>query len=280
MKRFGFHESPVLASRPAFWRARLVVIVLMLGFAALAAKALNLQILSNEFLQRQGERRYERTLVLQASRGKILDRSGSVVLASSVPAKAIWAIPEDFHKASDAQVADLARLLGIKPAELRQRTQDEDKNFVYLQRQVAADTARSIQQLKVPGVQQLAETRRFYPEGEVMAHIVGFTNIEDRGIEGIELAFNDRLSGQPGSRRVIRDRLGRVVEDVQAVVPPVDGQNLQLSIDAGIQFDTYTALKAAMKEHQARAAAAIVLDARSGEILAMVNLPSYDPNDT
>lgn len=280
MKRFGFHESPVLASRPAFWRARLVVIMLMLGFAALAAKALNLQILSNEFLQRQGERRYERTLVLPASRGKILDRSGSVVLASSVPAKAVWAIPEDFHKASDAQVSELARLLDVKPAELRQRTQDDDKNFVYLQRQVAVDKAKAIQQLKIPGVQQLAETRRFYPEGEVMAHIVGFTNIEDRGIEGIELAFNDRLSGQPGSRRVIKDRLGRVVEDVQAVVPPVDGQNLQLSIDAGIQFDTYTALKAAMKEHQARAAAAIVLDAHSGEILAMVNLPSYDPNDT
>ena len=141
MKRFGFHESPVLASRPAFWRARLVVIMLMLGFAALAAKALNLQILSNEFLQRQGERRYERTLVLPASRGKILDRSGSVVLASSVPAKAVWAIPEDFHKASDAQVSELARLLDVKPAELRQRTQDEDKNFVYLQRQVAVDKA-------------------------------------------------------------------------------------------------------------------------------------------
>ena len=279
MKRFGFHESPVLASRPAFWRARLVVIVLMLGFAALAAKALNLQILSNEFLQRQGERRYERTLVLPASRGKILDRSGSVVLASSVPARAIWAVPEEFHKATDAQVNELARLLDIKPADLRQRTQAEDKNFVYLQRQVATDKAKAIQQLKIPGVQQLDETRRFYPEGEVMAHLVGFTNIEDRGIEGIELAFNDRLSGQPGSRRVIRDRLGRVVEDVQAVVPPVDGQNLQLSIDSGIQFDTYTALKAAMEEHKARAAAGIVLDARSGEILAMVNLPSYDPND-
>src|SRR5690606_11506955 len=183
MKRFGFHESPVLASRPAFWRARLVVIVLMLGFTALGAKALNVQILSNEFLQRQGERRYERTLVLQASRGKILDRSGSVVLASSMPARAIWTIPEDFHKASEKQVAELARLLDTKPAELRRLTRDEDKNFVYLQRQVAMDKAKAIQQLKIPGVHQLAETRRFYPEGEVMAHIVGFTNIEDRGIE-------------------------------------------------------------------------------------------------
>ncbi|WP_322996608.1 penicillin-binding protein 2 [Castellaniella sp.] len=280
MKRFGFHESPVLAGRPAFWRARLVVIVLMLAFAALIAKAISLQILSNEFLQRQGERRYERTLVLPASRGKIFDRSGSVVLASSMSARAVWAIPEDFHKASDAQVASLAQLLGMKAQDILQRTQDEAKNFVYLQRQVALDVADQIRQLKIPGIQQLPETRRYYPEGEVMAHIVGFTNIEDRGIEGIELAFNDLLSGQPGSRRVIKDRLGRVVEDVQAVVPPVDGQNLQLSIDAGIQFDTYTALSEAIQEHKARAGAAIVVDAQTGDILAMVNLPSYDPNDT
>ncbi|WP_298013411.1 penicillin-binding protein 2 [uncultured Castellaniella sp.] len=280
MKRFGFHESPVLSTRPAFWRARLVVIVLMLGFVALAAKALNLQILSNEFLQRQGERRYERTLVLPASRGKIFDRSGSVVLASSMAVRAIWVIPEDFHKASDEQVGELARLLNMKVDDIRQRTRDEDKNFVYLQRQVAMDVAEKVRHLKIPGVQQLPETRRYYPEGDVMAHIVGFTNIEDRGIDGIELAFNDRLSGQPGSRRVIKDRLGRVVEDVQAVVPPVDGQNLQLSIDAGIQFDTYSALKAALELHKARAGAAIVLDARTGEVLSMVNLPSYDPNDT
>jgi cell division protein FtsI (penicillin-binding protein 3) len=280
MKRFGFHESPVLSTRPAFWRARLVVIVLMLGFVALAAKALNLQILSNEFLQRQGERRYERTLVLPASRGKIFDRSGSVVLASSMAVRAIWVIPEDFHKASDEQVGELARLLNMKVDDIRQRTRDEDKNFVYLQRQVAMDVAEKVRHLKIPGVQQLPETRRYYPEGDVMAHVVGFTNIEDRGIDGIELAFNDRLSGQPGSRRVIKDRLGRVVEDVQAVVPPVDGQNLQLSIDAGIQFDTYSALKAALELHKARAGAAIVLDARTGEVLSMVNLPSYDPNDT
>ncbi|MFT0534219.1 peptidoglycan D,D-transpeptidase FtsI family protein [Castellaniella hirudinis] len=280
MKRFGFHESPVLAGRPAFWRARLVVIVLMLAFAALVVKAVSLQILSNEFLQRQGERRYERTLVLPASRGKIFDRSGSVVLASSMPARAVWAIPEDFHKATDAQVTSLARLLGMSAQDIRQRTQDEGKNFVYLQRQVALDVADQIRQLKIPGVQQLPETRRVYPEGEVMAHIVGFTNIEDRGIEGIELAFNDRLSGQPGSRRVIKDRLGRVVEDVQAVVPPVDGQNLRLSIDAAIQFDTYTALEEAMREHKARAAAAIVVDVQTGEILAMVNLPTFDPNDS
>lgn len=279
MKRFGFHESPVLAERPAFWRARLVVIVLMLAFMALAAKALSLQILSNEFLQAQGERRYERTLVLPATRGKIFDRTGSVVLASSMAARAIWAIPEDFQTASDAQIGELARLLGMAPKDIRQRTRDKEKTFVYLQRQVALGVAEQIRQLKIPGVQQLPETRRHYPEGEVMAHIIGFTNIEDRGIEGIELTYNDRLSGKPGSRRVIKDRLGRVIEDVQAVVPPVDGQNLYLSIDAGIQYDTYTALSEALQEHKARAGAAIVVDVHTGDILAMVNLPSYDPND-
>lgn len=279
MKRFGFHESPVLSNRRNFWRARLVLILLMVGFMALAAKALYLQVLSNEFLQRQGERRYERTLVLPATRGKIFDRSGSVVLASSVPVRAIWAIPEDLNKATDAQIKRLGTLLKMSPSDIRQRTKDEDKNFVYIQRQVPVELAEAIKKLKIPGVQQQVETRRFYPEGEVMAHIVGFTNIEDRGIEGIELAFNDLLSGQPGSRRVIKDRLGRVVEDVQAVVPPVDGRNLYLSIDSGIQFDTYAALKTALKEHEARAGAAIVLDAQTGEVLAMVNLPSYDPND-
>lgn len=279
MKRFGFHDSPVLSNRKNFWRARLVLILLMAGFVALAAKALYLQVLSNEFLQRQGERRYERTLVLPATRGKIFDRTGSVVLASSVPVRAIWAIPEDINKASDAQIKQLAALLDMSPRDIRQRTADEDKTFVYIQRQVPVDVADAIRKLKIPGVQQQVETRRFYPEGEVMAHVVGFTNIEDRGIEGVELAFNDLLSGQPGSRRVIKDRLGRVVEDVQAVVPPVDGQNLYLSIDSGIQFDTYAALKTALKEHEARAGAAIVLDAQTGEVLAMVNLPSYDPND-
>lgn len=279
MKRFGFHDSPVLSNRKNFWRARLVLILLMAGFVALAAKALYLQVLSNEFLQRQGERRYERTLVLPSTRGKIFDRSGSVVLASSVPVRAIWAIPEDLNKASDAQIKQLASLLKMNPSDIRQRTEDEEKTFVYIQRQVPVEVADAIKKLKIPGVQQQVETRRFYPEGEVMAHVVGFTNIEDRGIEGIELAFNDLLSGQPGSRRVIKDRLGRVVEDVQAVVPPIDGQNLYLSIDSGIQFDTYAALKAALKEHEARAGAAVVLDAQTGEVLAMVNLPSYDPND-
>jgi len=279
MKRIRFYNSPVLNIQMPMWRARLVMVLLTLGFAALAAKAMYLQGLSKDFLQQQGERRYERTLVLPATRGKILDRSGSVVLASSVPARAIWAIPDDAKEATPAQLAQLAKLLGMPAKDVQGRLANEDKNFVYIKRQVSVELAERIKQLKVPGIHQQAEVRRFYPEGDVTAHVVGFTNIEDHGIEGMELAFDSELSGQPGSRRVIKDRLGRVVEDVQAVVPPVDGQDLSLSLDAGLQFDTYSALKKAMQEHNARAAAGIIVDVRTGEVLALVNLPTYDPNE-
>lgn len=279
MKRVRFYDSPVLNVQMPLWRSRLVLILLMLGFSALGVKALYLQGLSTEFLQQQGERRYERTLVLPATRGKIFDRSGSVVLASSVPARAIWAIPEDAKNASDAQLSRLGKLLGMSVKDIKSRLVDEDKNFVYIKRQVSVELADEIKHMKVPGFHQQAEMRRFYPEGDITAHVIGFTNIEDKGIEGVELAFNSELSGRPGSRRVIKDRLGRVIEDVQAIVPPVDGQDLMLSIDAGLQFDTFTALKKALEEHKAKAGAGIVIDVRTGEILALVNLPTYDPND-
>lgn len=278
MKRVGFHANPVLANRPGFWRARLVLIFLVLGFLALAAKALHLQVLSNEFLQRQGERRYERNLVLPASRGKIYDRTGSVVLASSIPAKSVWVKPALFD-ATEQQIDELAKLLNISKGDLKQKLANKNKSFVYLQRQMDVNTAKSIANLNITGLGQDDEVRRFYPEGDLLAHLVGFTNIEDRGIEGIELAFNQTLSGQPGSRRVIKDRLGRVIEDVQTEVPPVDGKDLFLSVDTRIQFDAYRALDAAINEHKAKAGAAIVLDVKTGEVLAMVNLPSYDPND-
>ena len=278
MKRVRFYDSPVLDIQMPLWRARLVLILLMLGFAAVVVKALYLQGMSKDFLQQQGERRYERTLVLPATRGKIFDRTGDVVLASSVPARAIWAIPEDAQGANSAQVDQLASMLEMPAADIRSRIANEDKNFVYIKRQVSVELADRIKALKIPGIHQQAEMRRFYPEGGMTAHVLGFTNIEDKGLEGVELTFDDELSGTPGSRRVIRDRLGRVVEDVQAVVPPVDGQDLHLSIDAGLQFDTYSALKKGMEEHNARAAAGIVLDVKTGEVLALVNLPTYDPN--
>ncbi len=279
MKRVRFHDSPVLNVQMPLWRSRLVLILIMLGFVALSAKALYLQGISTQFLQQQGEQRFERTLVLPATRGKIFDRTGNVVLATSVPAKAIWAIPDDAKEATPGQLARLGKLLDMTAQDIQGRISGEDRSFVYLKRQVPIAIAEQVKQLKVPGIHELSETRRMYPEGDITAHVLGFTNIEGKGLEGVELAYNDELEGKPGSRRVIRDRLGRIVEDVRAVVPPVDGRDLSLSIDAGIQFDTYAALKQALEDHKAKSAAAVVVDVQTGEILAMVSLPSYDPND-
>jgi len=273
-----FFDNPVLRVQLPAWRARALWLTLCLGFAALIARALYLQGLSTEFLQRQGERRYERTLALPAVRGKILDRNG-VVLAASVPARAIWAIPEDARALSDADQRTLAKLLDMPPAALRTRLADAtDKNFVYLKRQVSVEVAEAVKALKLPGVHQQPETRRVYPEAGVMAHLVGFAGLDARGQEGLELAFDDWLAGKPGSRRVIRDRLGQVIEDVQAASPPTHGRDLTLSIDTRLQYVVYQALQTAMTAHRARAAAAIVLDVETGEILALANLPAYDPN--
>jgi len=277
MKRVPFFDNPVLRGQLPTWRARLVLILMLLGFLTLAGRALYLQGISTEFLQAQGERRYERTIPLPAMRGKILDRNGAV-LASSVPARGIFVIPEDFKKASSEQMAALAKKLEMPLADIRSRV-DDDRNFVYLKRQVSMDVAQEIAALKVPGIHQLGENKRFYPDGNVMGHVVGFTNIEDRGQEGVELTFNELLSGTPGSRRVIRDRLGNIIEDVQAIVPPMDGRDLRLSIDTRLQFVVYKALQDALEEHGAKAGAAVVLDVRTGEVLALANLPTFDPNN-
>jgi len=276
MKRVPFFDNPMLRVQLPSWRSRLVLVLILLGFVTLVGRAMFLQGFSRDFLQQQGERRYERTIPLAAMRGKILDRNG-VVLASSVPARGVFAIPEDLKKADEGQMKALAQALGLSLADMRSRI-DDDKNFVYLKRQVSSDVGDQIKALNVPGIHQLPENRRFYPDGAVMGHVVGFTNIEDRGQEGVELTFNDQLSGTPGSRRVIRDRLGRVIEDVQAIVPPVDGRDLRLSIDTRLQFVVYKALQDALEEHGARAGAALVLDVRNGEILALANLPTFDPN--
>ena len=223
MKRVPFFDNPVLRGQLPTWRARLVLILLFGGFTVLAGRALFLQGLSTEFLQQQGERRYER-MTLSATRGKIMDRNGAV-LASSVPARAIWAIPEDVKQSTPAQLDALAKLLEMPAADLRHRV-DEDKNFVYLKRQVSMEAADKIKQLGLPGVHQQPETRRYYPDGDVMAHVVGFNSVEDQGQEGVELTFNQQLSGRPGSRRHQgppgsrhRRRAGRHL--------PVDGRDLR-----------------------------------------------------
>ena len=271
-----YTSSPLLASKTPVWRSKFIVAAIALAFAGLAGRAAYVQVLDNEFFQRQGEVRFARTLELPANRGRILDRNG-LILASSVPAPSIWAIPEDIN-ASKAQLTELARLLELPLADLNKKLADEDKNFVWIKRQVDDDVAQKIVALGIKGIYQRKEYKRQYPEGETIAHVVGFTNIEDRGQEGMELAFNKELGGRPGSRRVIKDRLGRVVEDTREQVPPVDGKDLQLSIDSKMQFVAYQKLRDAVIANKAVAGSVVMLDAITGEVLAMANYPSYVPD--
>ena len=271
-----YTSSPLLASKTPVWRSKFVVAVIALAFAALACRAVYVQVLGNEFFQRQGEVRFARTLELPANRGRILDRNG-LILASSVPAPSIWAIPEDVE-ATKLQLLELAKLLEMPLVELTKKLADEDKNFVWVRRQVDDAVAQKIAALGIKGIYQRKEYKRQYPEGETIAHVVGFTNVEDRGQEGIELAFNTELGGKAGSRRVIKDRLGRVVEDTREQVPPVDGKDLQLSIDSKMQFVAYQKLRDAVIANKAVAGSVVMLDAITGEVLAMANYPSYVPD--
>jgi cell division protein FtsI (penicillin-binding protein 3) len=271
-----YTSSPLLASKTPVWRSKFIVAAIALAFAGLAGRAVYVQVLGNDFFQRQGEVRFARTLELPANRGRILDRNG-LILASSVPAPSIWAIPEDIV-ATKPQLAELAKLLDMPLAELNKKLADEDKNFVWIKRQVDDDVAQKITVLGIKGIYQRKEYKRQYPEGETIAHVVGFTNIEDRGQEGMELAFNKELGGRAGSRRVIKDRLGRVVEDTREQVPPVDGKDLQLSIDSKMQFVAYQKLRDAVIANKAVAGSVVMLDAITGEVLAMANYPSYVPD--
>jgi cell division protein FtsI (penicillin-binding protein 3) len=270
-----YTSSPLLASKTPVWRSKLIVAGIALAFAGLAGRAAFVQVVGNDFFQRQGEVRFARTLELPANRGRILDRNG-LILASSVPAPSIWAIPEDVD-ASKAQLTELAKLLDMPLAELRKKLADEDKTFVWIKRQVDASVGEKIHALGIKGIYQRKEYKRQYPEGEAVAHVVGFTNVEDRGQEGMELAFNQDLAGRAGSRRVIKDRLGRVVEDVREQVPPVEGKDLQLSIDSKIQFFAYQKLRDAVLAHKAKAGSVVVLDSVTGEVLALANYPSFSP---
>ncbi len=271
-----FASNPLLRVKLPAYRSQIMMLFVAIAFVALAARAVWLQVFSQDFLQKQGESRYARTIELPASRGKIFDRNG-IVLASSLPARAVWAVPEQVE-ATPQQLTQLARLLDVNERELRRKLADEDRSFVYLKRQVDAGQAERIAALQLPGIHMQREYKRYYPEGETVAHIVGFTNVEDVGQEGIELAKNPMLAGKAGSRRVIKDRLGRVIEDVEAVREPHHGSDLALSIDSKVQFLAFNAVREAVREHKAKAGAAVVLDVRTGEVLALANWPTYDPN--
>jgi cell division protein FtsI (penicillin-binding protein 3) len=257
-------------------RSKVALAVLTLAFIALIARALYLQGPFSSFLQERGEARYARTLEVPATRGQITDRNG-VVVAASIPAKAVWAIPEDVNL-NAKQLKQLSALLEMPERDLKRRLADEDRKFVYLRRQLVPETAQKIAALGLEGIHLRDEYRRFYPEGEALAHVLGFTDVEDVGQEGIELAQQKNLMGQPGSRRVIKDRLGRVIEDIEDARPALPGRDLSLSIDSKIQFLAYSELKAAVAEHNAKGGAIVVLDAKTGEVLAMANFPTFNPN--
>ncbi len=271
----AYTSSPLLASRTPVWRSKFIVAAIAVAFAGLLGRALYIQVISNEFFQRQGEVRFARTLELPANRGRILDRNG-LILASSVPAQSVWAIPEDVSL-DKRQAAELARLLEMPVQELERILTAPDKSFVWLKRQLDDTVAKEVAALNLKGIYQRKEYRRQYPEGEASAHVVGFTNVEEFGQEGIELAFNKELGGRAGSRRVIKDRLGRVVESVGETTPPADGRDLQLSIDSKVQYFAYQKLRDAVTTNKAKAGSVVVLDTITGEVLALANYPSYQP---
>jgi cell division protein FtsI (penicillin-binding protein 3) len=271
-------RTPQLRLKLEGWRSRFVLLLVIAGFSVLAVRAFYLQAMHTGFLQAKGEARYGRVLEMPASRGPVKDRNGQP-LAISTPVESIWATPDELDDVSDAQLNALARALAISPDEIRQKIARKDRQFVYLKRQISPDQAAKVMALGVPGVFQQREFRRYYPAGEVMAHVVGFTGIEDNGQEGMELAADERLAGVPGSRKVIKDRKGRVVEDVESLKTPRDGQEITLAIDQRLQFLAHRELKAAVEQHRAKAGSMVILDARTGEVLALVNQPDYNPNN-
>ena len=272
-----FTESPVLQLALQGWRSRTVVLVLMAAFLMLVGRGFYLQVINNDFLQEKGDSRYRRDIEVSASRGKIVDRNGDM-LAVSTPMKSVWAIPGDARSMSQPQKRQLAGLLEMAPRELDGKIASE-KTFVFIKRQVPPETADRIAALKLPGVHQEKEYRRYYPTGDMTAHIVGFTGVDDKGLEGVELAFQQSLLGHNGNRTVIRDRRGNIIEDVGALKPPQDGKDVRLALDSKIQYLAYSHLKAAVEKNNAKAGGAIVIDARSGEILALANWPTYNPNN-
>lgn len=277
-KRRGvtFNHNPLLEKGLPAWRPRVVLLALLCGSFALVARAAWLQGVNDDFLQAEGASRYARVIEIPATRGKITDRHGTV-LAASTPVRSIFALPSE-AKLSMSQTRKLAALLDMDAHTLQGKLARE-RNFVYLKRQVAPAVASKVAALGLPGIDDQREYRRYYPGAEVTSHMLGFTGIEDRGQEGIELAFEDELTGTAGSRRVIKDLRGSIVEDVESIRTPQDGTDVVLALDGKIQYLAYNALHAAIKKHRAKAGGVVVLDARSGEVLAMVNAPTYNPNN-
>jgi cell division protein FtsI (penicillin-binding protein 3) len=269
--------NPALQLRLPGVRATALLLLLLMWFGLLVARALYLQVWHNDFLQQEGASRFTRTIELPAHRGMVTDRYGEP-LAISTPVESVWASPADVE-ITPGQRRQLARLLDLEEHELKKRLSEPEREFVYLRRHLPPDLAAKVVQLGLPGIGLRREYRRYYPAGDQTAQLIGITNIDDRGLEGIELEYQDLLAGKPGSRRVIKDRLGRVVEDAESIRPPIEGRDLALSIDSKLQYLAFRELKAAVAQHQAKAGGVVVLDIKTGEVLALANLPAFNPNN-
>lgn len=258
-------------------------VTLVMAFFALAAlllvvRAVQLQVLDKDFLNRQADTRHLRTESISAHRGNILDRNGEP-LAISTPVDSIWANPKEFASSIE-KIPQLAKALGVDSETLMRRiTRNMDKEFLYLKRHLNPSPALRVMALKLPGINVQREYRRYYPASEVTGHLVGFTNIDDEGQEGLELAMNHWLEGESGAKRVLKDRLGRSIENVESIRPPRHGKDLRISIDLRLQYLAYRTLKVAVKTHNARSGSVVILDVQTGEVLAMANQPTYNPND-
>jgi cell division protein FtsI (penicillin-binding protein 3) len=259
-------------------RLSVVIVFFSVAASALLARAVHLQVFNTDFLNQQADTRHLRNEKITAHRGSITDRNGEP-LAISTPVDSVWANPQELAAAVD-RVPELARVLEIDGDQLMRRiTRSMDKEFLYLKRHLSPQQADRVLAMKLPGVNVLREYRRYYPAGEVAGHLVGFTNIDDDGQEGLELAFNHWLSGESGAKRVLKDRLGRAVENVASIKPPRHGRDLRSSIDLRLQYVAYRTLKAAIQQHKAESGSVVILDIDTGEVLAMVNQPTYNPND-
>jgi cell division protein FtsI (penicillin-binding protein 3) len=265
-----------VASLPV-WRRRVLLVSVLAGFVLLVVQSVYLQSTNRDFLQKKGGDRYIRTLELQADRGRIEDRNGEI-LAGSSPVGSVWVNPSVVNVTEKQKLA-LSALLGIKAAELDQKMGNKQKEFIYIKRRISPDLAEKVQALNIPGVYLEREYKRFYPAGDVASHIVGFTGVDGNGQEGLELVRNDELAGKAGQRRVIKDRSGQIVEELEVVSEPSDGRELVLSIDRRIQYLVFRELSKAIAQFKAKAGSAVILDAKTGEVLAMVNLPTYNPNN-
>jgi cell division protein FtsI (penicillin-binding protein 3) len=250
---------------------------LLIGFMVLVGKSIYLQSTKKEFLQKQGGNRYIRTLSVQADRGKISDRNG-VILAGSSPVGSVWANPS-LVKIDAKQKLALTKLLGMKTSTLNKKLSNKTRKFVYIKRRLSPSLANEVKALKITGVHLEREYKRFYPAGNMVSHVVGFTGVDGDGQEGVELIRNAELTGKVGQRRVIKDRAGHVVEELEVMSEPRDGQELVLSIDRRIQYLVFRELSKSVAKYKAKAGSAVVLDAKTGEVLAMVNLPTYNPNN-